>query len=103
MFNNIDWRNSNLCKYFWQVVFSVVISLFVIGIIGALIWIFIIRWREVLVVVGFSTFIWVPILAVVGLRMTGVKTGIKNPKQLNLLSEYLKAKIEKICPIIEFR
>ena len=101
-FDRIDWSSSNLCKYFWQVVWSIIMILLVIGVVASVIVVFIINWTITLTVIGCSTFIWLPIVAIVYFRKLGINTEIKNPKQLNLLSEYLKAKKEKICPVIKF-
>lgn len=98
----IGRNDSNLCKYFWEVVISSTISLIIIGLFVSFIYLMIIE-LESLLIVGLSmSFITLPLIAIILLRATGINTRIETPKQLNLFAEYLKAKKEKICPIIKF-
>ena len=98
---SLAWSDSNLCKYFWQVVGSGLVVLVGIGMLIAALFLVVV----VVVIVGaldilvYTSVIWVPIVAIFCLRKTGINM---NPKSLNLVQEYLKAKKEKICPIIEF-
>lgn len=101
-FSYLGKSDSNLCKYFWEVVLSVFISLFVVGAVVGFITIVVIHWQETFLVGLATCFIWVPLVAIFYLRQTGIKTQIENPERINLLSEYLQAKKEKICPIVEF-
>ena len=102
-FNRVGWEDSNLCKYFWQVVWFAIKFLIVVGTIIGFIVFFLIEWKMTLTIIGFSSFIWLPIVGVSCFRMIGINIEIKNSKQLNLISEYLKEKKEKICPIIKFK
>lgn len=102
--------SSNLCKYFWETVLSVLITAlivsvicFVIGMWGYLIWNvpFYNKIMGVIIIAWFFSIVFVPIFAIKGFRkLVGEDVAIPIP---SLFAEYVKAKKNKYCPIIEFR
>ncbi len=107
---------NNLCVYFWQVVLGLLIPVFIIGAVSFIIF-FIISDTLIFMsgVIGFILFVL--FLVYVGLPLYDKyiepfynKYIKREPKPLkpkkdkkpNLTIEYLKAKKQKICPILEW-
>ena len=105
------WMNSqfesygmNLCRYFWKTVGSILQLLVIIGIIlgaiGILTCACITDFWGIMIFLSPAGCVVLPILAISHLRKIYPKTEIPTP---NILKEYIKAKKNKYCPMIDFQ
>lgn len=109
-----DWKEPimprSLCLYFWTMVFSPlipVISLAVVSLAGSLIYMIVVGigimgvWdlyhsEDVgFIFIGFQLLIW-------ALSAAGIYAEYRKHKSPSILIQYIKAKKEKVCPIIEY-
>lgn len=100
----------NLCRYFWRTIYNLFIVIVVIGIcVGflfkALPYFFAPGGLNLLIgIFCIIAMIILPVLAISIFRDYGLseKTKIRDPKFINYVKEYSKAKKNKYCPIIEY-
>ena len=99
-----DYFNpNNLCEYFWKTVFALTIAM---AIISMMIWAVVGLTKHVvndpwgsLIFLSLIGCIGFPIIAIKLLRYYFPST---KTKQESLVAEYLKAKKNRICPMIEY-
>ena len=93
----------NLCEYFWKTVFSLALPMAIISIM-ILLFVLLVNsaitdpWGALIGISAVGSLIF-PIIAIVLLRYYFPST---KTKQERLVGEYLKAKKNRICPMIEY-
>ena len=101
---HVESYGMNLCRYFWKTVGSILQSLVIIGIIlgaiGILTYACITDFWGIMIFLSAAGCVVLPILAISHLRKIYPKTEIPTP---NILKEYIKAKKNKYCPMIDFQ
>ena len=103
-------KDSNLCRYFWMTAFVVLLATMLLSMwIGMLTIVVLVVWstpfhERMIAAIVVLWCLGTPLcsfLAIKGFRkLIGTNTSIPTP---SLLSEYIKAKKNKYCPIIEFK
>lgn len=110
---NISDYGGTLCKYFWLVVYAIVVNIFKAAGVMFLVWLFIYNpvsyiWApddsKLLLI-----FMWVSLFVLVGIvfAIFFIRDKLRNRnrvhkvKQPNIVIEYLRAKKQKFCPVIK--
>ena len=93
----------NLCRFFWRLVGQIILATFIAGVVLYIIYNLITTPSEIylliLVFLGVGA-VFLPVLAIECLRAILGKSP-ELPYE-NIVFEYLKAKKQKVCPLIEY-
>jgi len=93
----------NLCRFFWRLVGHVFCVVFIAGVSAFLIYSWIVHPQAIFllfIILFFVGFIVLPPLAIKCLRAI-LRKSPELPYE-NIVFEYLKAKKQKVCPLIEY-
>lgn len=110
---NISDYGGTLCKYFWLVVYAIVVNIFKAAVVLFLVWLFI--YNPVSYIWApddsklFLIFMWASFFVLVGIvfAVFFIRDKLRNRnrvhkvKQPNIVIEYLRAKKQKFCPVIK--
>lgn len=106
----LGYKSLSLCKYFWSVVLAVIATILMalmplvaIGFLAWMIWDLIGWWTLMIIpsIVGF-----LGLAALIGYiierkKYSGPQTKTKEPTPDTLVTSYIKAKKQKVCPLLE--
>lgn len=111
IWRNLEYRGNNLCKYFWMMAWSLtivcVIILFISG-YSYMIYDTIFKdgstWAifRICIILFVLSLLITPCIAISYFRKFVGKDIIVTVKVPNILSEFIKAKKDKYCPMIDF-
>ena len=93
----------NLCRFFWRLVGHVLLAIFITGAAFIIIFAWIINPHAIFILIALLfcvAFVGLPALAIKCLRAILGKSP-ELPYE-NIVFEYLKAKKQKVCPLIEY-
>lgn len=95
--------NDNLCRYFWRLVFKVVVVLVAIDYICFILHAWLTSGMAIVIAIGVIFVIVCLVLPPLAIHFLRKKLG-KSPETPygNIVSAYVSAKKRKVCPLIEY-